>query len=326
MNEDDEVVAWIGGANSPIRRGGELTELEVADATVAYLNNGNDLLSDARFLFSRDRFARGTSLAVLALEELGKVKIIVDTFLRFTHGVEPDAWKKYWKTGGSHRTKQEEILSYGKMIRKSFDGDPMHDRYLYRHYAPEAAFEKLDWLKQANFYVDIREDGIHAPKSTEDARKATDYLLAFAQERADSYGSWHVTSRRATDYLAVAVGGHDFNNWTKSYHPQEVYSDILYQASALSASNVPNYQVFGDYIQTYLKKNVAEKRVKEAILKVAAEMNLRMIEGDHLPIFRRRYFGAFKLLLGISESSNMFSASFRKELRSRLRSGVIDQH
>lgn len=317
-SEDDEVVAWIGGASSPIKRGGELTEIEVADATVAYLKNGNDLLSDARLLFSNKRFVRGTALAVLALEELAKVKIIVETFLRFTHSVEPDAWKKYWKSGGSHKTKQEEIISYGKIIRAAYDGDPMHGRYLYRHYAPEAALEKLDWLKQASFYVDLREDGIHAPKASEDIRKATDYLITFAQERADSYMSWHISLRRAQDYLAVATGKRDQKNWTKSYHPEEVYSDILYQASALSASNVPDYTTFYDFVQTYLKKSVADRRVKEALLDVAAEMRSRMIEANQLPILGRRYIGAYKLLFGISENSDLFSASFNKELRSRL--------
>lgn len=318
MSEDDDVVAWIGGPSSPIKRGGELTDLEVADATVAYLKNGNSLLSDARFLVSNSRVVRGTALAVLALEELAKIKIIVETLLRFKHNVDPEAWKKYWKTGGSHKTKQEEILSYGKIIREVYDGDPMHGRYLYRLYAPEAALEKLDWLKQASLYVDLREDGIHAPNSTEDTKKATDYLITFAQERADSYMSWHISARRAQDFLSVATGKRDQKNWTSSYRPEEVYADILYQAVALSASNVPDYMTFYDFIRTYLKKNVAEKRIKEAILEVAAELRSRMNEGNHLPIFAMRYIGAYKLLLGISENSAIFSASFNKELRGRL--------
>lgn len=74
MSEDDQLTAWIAKPGSAIKRTGELSETEVADASVAYLKNGVDLLSDARFLLSNDRSARGSALVVLALEELAKIK------------------------------------------------------------------------------------------------------------------------------------------------------------------------------------------------------------------------------------------------------------
>lgn len=318
MSEDDQLTAWIAKPGSAIKRTGELSETEVADASVAYLKNGVDLLSDARFLLSNDRSARGSALVVLALEELAKIKIIIETFLKYEHGVDRDAWKKHWKTGGSHKTKQEEILSYGKIIRASYEGDPMHSRYLYRYYAPDDALEKLDWFKQASFYVDIRDDGIHAPGSTGDSIKATDYLLAFAQERADSYMSWHISQQRAIDQLQVALGKRAVSAWTRSYRAGEVQADLLYQASALSASHVPNYMTFYDFVKSYLQKKVAERRVKDALLNLASEMRIRIIESEKLPLFQARYIGAYKLVYGISENSDIFSASFNRELKARI--------
>ena len=318
MNEDDQLTAWIAKPQSAIKRTGELSESQVADASVAYLKNGLDLLSDARFLLSNDRSSRGSALVVLALEELAKIKIINETFLKYEHGVDRDAWKKHWKTGGSHKTKQDEILSYGKVIRALYEGDPMHSRYLYRYYAPQDALESLDWFKQASFYVDIRDDGIHAPSSTENSIKATDYLLAFAQERADSYMSWHISQQRAIDQLQVALGKRAVSAWTRSYRVDEVQADLIYQASALGASHIPNYMVFYDFVKSYLQKKVAERRMKDALLKLASEMRIRIIESEKLPIFRARYIGAYKLLYGISENSEIFSESFNRELKARI--------
>lgn len=194
----------------------------------------------------------------------------------------------------------------------------MHSRYLYRYYAPDDALEKLDWFKQASLYVDIRDDGIHAPGSTGDSIKATDYLLAFAQERADSYMSWHISQQRAIDQLQVALGKRAVIAWTRSYRVGEVQADLLYQASALSASHVPNYMTFYDFVKSYLQKKVAERRVKDALLNLASEMRIRIIESEKLPLFQARYIGAYKLVYGISENSDIFSTSFNRELKARI--------
>jgi hypothetical protein len=50
--------------------------------------------------------------------------MLVNTFLRFEHGVDREAWQAYWKSGGWHRAKLELILSYGQLIRSLFEGDP----------------------------------------------------------------------------------------------------------------------------------------------------------------------------------------------------------
>src|SRR2546429_3202114 len=160
---EEETIAWLSRSRAPVRREGALTVEEVAQAATAYLNNANALFEEALLLCAHEMIPRGAALTVLGLEELAKAPMLVNTFLRFEHGVDREAWQTYWKSGGWHRAKQELILSYGQLIRSLFDGDPVHSRYLYRYYAPDAVLENLDGFKQSNLYVDLRRDGVHAP-------------------------------------------------------------------------------------------------------------------------------------------------------------------
>lgn len=313
MTEDD-IASWLSRKPAPVRRDGVLTKAEVAAATTAYLNNGLSLFDDALFLAAGDRVPRAAALTVLGLEEIAKIPLLVNTFLRYEHGVDSEAWKAYWKAGGAHKKKQELILGYGQIIREVMDGDPVHNRRLYRHYAPEAMLENLDGFKQSNFYVDLRQDGIHAPGSEQQAVCAFDYLLAFGQERADSFCSWHISETRSLDYLDMALGQNNRKRWTTSYRVDEVRADLLYQAVAVSASHVPNYAVFYDYAEHY-KQKVAEDRFKEALLLLGASLHRRVKASEPLPLYYARYLGAFKLMIGLSQQERLLGKSFGGKLR-----------
>lgn len=106
MSDDDQLTSWMGKPESGIRRAGELNETEVAEATVSYLKNGTDLLFDARFLIANARFSRGAALVVLGLEELAKIKIIVETFLNMS--------MELIEMRGSYIGRQEEIIKASK--------------------------------------------------------------------------------------------------------------------------------------------------------------------------------------------------------------------
>lgn len=316
MTEDD-IASWLSRKPAPIRRDGILTKAEVAAATTAYLNNGLSLFDDAMFLAAGDRVARAAALTVLGLEEIAKIPLLVNTFLRYEHGVEKEAWTTYWRAGGAHKKKQELILGYGQSIRAVMDGDPVHDRRLYRHYAPAAVLETLDGFKQSNFYVDLRQDGIHAPGSEQEAVCAFDYLLTFGQERADTFCSWHVSETRSRDYLGMALGKKNGERWTTSYKVDEVRADILYQAVAVSASHVPNYAVFYDYVERY-KHKVADARFKEALLLLGAALRRRVKASERLPLYYARYRGAFKLMIHLSQQEKLLGKSFGRKLRGTL--------
>lgn len=317
MITENEIAAWLSRKRSPIRREGVLTKEEIAEAMTAYLSNGRLLFEDALLLAANSRFPRAAALAVLGLEEVAKIPLLVNTFLSYEHGVDKDAWTAYWKAGGVHKKKQELILSYGHIIRSQMDGDPIHGRRLYRYYAPDSLLENLDWFKQSNFYVDMRQDGIHAPGNEQDAVHAFDYLLTFGQERIDSFCSWHISARRSLDYLDMALGQKNPKRWTSSYKPEEVHADVLYQAVATSASHVPDYIVFTDFAE-YYKRKVSDARLKEALLSLAAHLRQRIEASEALPIYYARYLGAFKLMIGLSQQEKLLGKSFCTKLRSVL--------
>lgn len=314
---EDEIASWLSRKRSPIRRDGVLSTIEVADAITAYLNNGMRLFDDALLLGSNSRIPRAAALTVLGLEEIAKIPLLVDTFLRYEHGVDKDAWNACWKAGGVHKKKQELILGYGQIIRAVMDGDPVHDCKLYRHYAPDSVLENLDWFKQSNFYVDMRQDRIHSPGDEQGAVHAFDYLLTFGQERADSFCSWHISETRSLNCLELALGRKAPERWTTSYTLNEVRADILYQAAAVSASYVPNYMVFYDFAEHY-KKGVADFLFKEALLSLAALLRQRVELSKALPIYYARYLGAFKLMIGLSQQEKLLGKSFSTKLRNAL--------
>jgi AbiV family abortive infection protein len=258
---------------------------------------------------------------VLGLEELAKTPMLVNTFLRFEHGVDREAWQTYWKSGGWHRAKQELILSYGQVIRSLFDGDPVHGKYLYRYYAPESVLERLDSFKQSNLYVDLRRDGVNAPSGDANTRDALDYLMTFGQERADSFASWHATEARSRDYLELALGRASPEKWTSHHDATEIRADILYQATALGASQVPNYATFNDYVQQYRSK-VSEELLEEAILSLCDSMRARIERSKSLSFFYARYLNAFKLLLGLSQL-RIVGTEFGGQIEERLLPGRI---
>lgn len=283
MNED-EIVAWLSEAKAPIKRSGALNKLEVARALTEYRKNGDTLLEEALLLASLGKLPRAAALTILALEELAKVPLLANTFVHHQRGIAPAAWDEYWKTGGAHRKKQEAILSYGRIVRGLFDGDPKFSKRLYKHYPPDELFARLDAFKQSNLYVDVREDGVHAPQSDPKLHSSLDYLMAFGQERADSFCSWHVSDRRGVDFLDLALGQRHAQNWTSSYTVAEIAADIIYQASSLSASDVPDYSTFYDYVQQY-KRKASERRLKEALIGLAPKMRSRARLSSELPRF-----------------------------------------
>jgi AbiV family abortive infection protein len=317
---EEEIIAWLSQARAPIRRDGVMSRDEVAEAVTNYLGNGLGLFEDALLLCRSGRVPRAAALAVLGLEEIGKVPLLVNTFLRFEHGIDREVWKAYWKSGGSHKAKQALILGYGNIVRNQLDGDPMFSRRLYRHYATEKVLESLDTFKQSNFYVDLRQDGIHAPGNDKGTLAALDYLLTFGQERADSFCGWHVSARRSIDYLDLALGRKPIARWTTHYAVPEVRADILYQAASLSASHVPDYAAFCDFMAQYQEK-VSEKHFKEALISLAELLKNRVDRTGALSFYYARYMNAFKLMISLSDQKKILGASFGRKLRELLLPG-----
>lgn len=311
---DDEILDWLSRDLSPIRRDGALPAEEVAEALTSYFRNGRALIDDARFMVANDKWSRAASIAVLSLEELAKVPMLANAYLRHEYGGVTDAWKDFWKALGKHRDKQKHILSYGALLKKRIEADGPINRWLYRFSAPEGLFERLDAFKQSGFYVDLRMDGVHAPTAQSEVRETTDLLLTLAQERCDSFESWHVTSRRSLDFLKRSYEVGETGLWPKSFQPEEVEADIIYYASALSAGIVPDYHSFTGYVHEY-RKRVADKRLKEAFLSVATRYRERMDDShSKLPKYHGRLFEPAKLLISIDKIDKTFGKPFGDKL------------
>ena len=315
---NDEILSWMARDRSPIRRDGALPATVVAEALTSYFRNGRALIDDARFMVANDRWSRAASIAVLSLEELAKVPMLANAYMQHEYGGATDAWKGFWKALSKHRDKQKHILTYGSLLKDRIESDgPIH-RWLYRFSPPEDLFEHLDAFKQAEFYVDLRLDGVHAPNAGSEVRDTTDFLLAVAQERCDSFESWHVTSRRSLDFLQRSYDEGETGLWPKSFHPEEVEADIIYHSSALSAGIVPDYQSFIRYIHEY-RKRLSDKRLKEAIISVAERYRERMDNSrSKLPQYYGRLFEPAKLLISIDKVDQTFGKSFGEKLTSIL--------
>lgn len=317
---DKEIFEWLMQSRPPIRRTGSLNKVEVAEAVTAYQANGRALLEDALLLAYNNRVNRAIALAVLAIEEIAKVSMLSNAFRTSEVENNTSNWDTYWKVAGRHGDKQEHILLYGSIIQDFFRGDIMHDRRLYRYYAPKELSSVLDHFKQSNLYVDLRMDGVHAPQIGPFSTNALDFLMTYAQERSDSFQSWHVSVKRSLDFLSI--NPLDRKPWTSSHHIDEVCADLQYQMSAMSASIVPDYGSFKDYVQRYRHK-VSERRLKDALLDLCKLYNSRLQKSKALERYYGRQFGQIKLLLSLeSFDGHIFGKRFGARMKELLLSGL----
>lgn len=125
--------------------GGELSAAEIADGIAAAQANANRLIEDAKLLADASRFPSATALAILAIEERGKV-----TILKRMAIVPSDKLTETWRDYLSHRAKNAGwalplLLADGARAMQDFA--PLVDKK-----ADHAAM--LDALKQVALYSD----------------------------------------------------------------------------------------------------------------------------------------------------------------------------
>lgn len=125
--------------------GGELSSAEIADGIAAAQANALRLIEDAKLLADGGRFPSAAALAILAIEERGKV-----TILKRMAIVPPEKLKETWRDYRSHRAKNAGwamplLLADGARTMKDFA--PLVDKK-----ADHASM--LDALKQVALYTD----------------------------------------------------------------------------------------------------------------------------------------------------------------------------
>jgi AbiV family abortive infection protein len=125
---------------------GRLSANQIAAGINAALQNAKRLSEDAQLLFRAGRFPSAASLAILSIEESGKVSILRSLSLAKTSDDLNDAWRDY----RSHTKKNATWLLpqlAGQGARKLDDFKALFDEASDHPYV-------LDQLKQIAFYTD----------------------------------------------------------------------------------------------------------------------------------------------------------------------------
>jgi len=125
---------------------GKLTSAQIAEGINAAIQNAKRLAEDSVFLFEAERYPSAASLAILSIEESGKVSILRELTLAKSSEDIADAWRKY----RSHTKKNvtwilPQLAAEG--ARKLDDCKPIFDE------SSDHPFV-LDQLKQLGFYTD----------------------------------------------------------------------------------------------------------------------------------------------------------------------------
>ena len=124
---------------------GPLTPEQAAAGIQAAIQNARSLLTDVGILLRHHRWPRSASLAVLAIEESGKVSLIRGLLLSAT----PHELRNEWRAYRCH-TKKNVMGSFA-----SYASENPHIEDFRPLYAPENnAPQVLDALKQIGFYSD----------------------------------------------------------------------------------------------------------------------------------------------------------------------------
>lgn len=270
------------------RCNGALTETEIARGGHLCWSNAVSLLRDVRLLVANSRLARALSLTVLALEELAKPPLL----WALTPSDDSKHWATFWKQQFSrHPSKQRVIGAYGNLLKAVG-----HDIYGFKM-SPETV-DALDTLKQWGFYVDCVDMSFQSPDQfASDLAEIVDFLFAVAEERADSFGRFHVSveqSLRAYKHRLAATRLGEF--WPPPVHSEtELHALLLSLASQYSLSSPPNYVAFVDACEQLTE--VAGDAMFEGALSVTGRICCRRAEFHALPTAAARGLFMMKLCL-----------------------------
>jgi AbiV family abortive infection protein len=125
---------------------GRLGPVQIAEGINATFNNARRLAEDARLLFNNRRFPRAASLAILSIEESGKVSILRHLSVAESDQEVKDCWRDY----RSHLKKNVMGALFDEMARGARKLDDFSDMFREDTDFPHL----LDQVKQIGFYTD----------------------------------------------------------------------------------------------------------------------------------------------------------------------------
>ena len=328
----EKVLSRLSNGQNPKR---PLSLDETAEGLTACYLNGKSLLDDARLLAAHGRQPRALSLTILALEELAKVPDLDRIFIDPRTRSEVAEWTELWKRFAKHKPKQKRMAAYGNILRKSakIEEIVLENSSPFANYLSDEVYGHLDNVKQRNFYADFLGSRFQRPEISDDLSLALDTLFAFAEERVDSFGSWHITAQRSIDFLVtrLKVLSFDaaqlpeqlkyifsFNDWASSHTAVEAGADLLRLLCYHSSAIIPDYRSFHPECEVFLSPKLPSERMellRSGVSTIRQRMEIRL-----LPKSQNRAFLMFKLLFSYStahlseaECSELFGFSSAKK-------------
>jgi AbiV family abortive infection protein len=162
--------------------------------------NADSLRTEAQLLYHNGFRARAFALAVLAIEELGKIPLLFHGLkLRRTPGADP---KRFWRELRRHTHKQGVWAAYGSLLAaaKAPDAAYFEDRL------PADIGNHLDDAKQRCIYTEFENGRFEDPVSFERAYPGLwPWLIGMLDNRLTSFRALHgelaLSQKMVADYL-----------------------------------------------------------------------------------------------------------------------------
>ncbi len=148
---------------------GPITPKQASEMSIAVVNNANSLVNDADLLLENSSFSRVAALAILAIEELGKIGLI-------RHILMADAGsdlKKRWKDYRTH-TQKNYLWVLPMLLKKT---TKPYEIYEALTKIDPRMNKNLDCYKQLCFYTDMYDEGVLSSPSEISADIARSLLL-----------------------------------------------------------------------------------------------------------------------------------------------------
>ena len=177
-------------------RTGTLSVDEIGRGMHKSFINARGLIEDAETLLEK-RPGRAISLAVLAIEEIGKVVLLANA-ARLA-GKSPVEWKVIQKDLDlrSHHNKQTVFAAYGRALLNRV-ASKMGKPGFYQEEVPAGIAHLLDLFKQLGFYVDAAHGQFTCPDEFgSDNREWANWLIRVAKERIESFEPLHGTEEKS---------------------------------------------------------------------------------------------------------------------------------
>ena len=165
---------------------GAVSPDEVARGMHLSYRNALRLKREAQLLSVLGAPDRAMALAVLGLEELGRIPLLLNAV--FLDEDDADGWRVFWRKLRSHSSKQAVWSHYGRILERSgiAEAENYRDRY------PHGTEPLLDRFKQSGFYVSFFNGEFIDPRRfASDNRKWLRYLLSALKKRLTSLKAMH---------------------------------------------------------------------------------------------------------------------------------------